>query len=111
MSVKKLVKRWENHAHGTLSKNSYSVHLTVEDAAKVDALSEMYPRRSKEQLISELFSAALEELECSFPYIQGSEVITTDEEGDPIYSDEGHTPQFIDLTKKHLSKYKAANGD
>ena len=111
MSVKDLVKIWEGQAHGSLSKDRYSVHLNIEDAAKVDALSEMYPRRSKEQIISELLSAALDELERSFPYIQGSQVVATDEMGDPIYSDDGQTPAFLDLTKKHLSKYKAANGE
>lgn len=108
MNLKELVGRWEDQAHGTLTKDTYTVHLSVEDAARIDALSEMYPKRSKEQLISELLSAALAELESSFPYIQGAEVVSTDEMGDPIYSDAGQTPMFLSLTKKHFLKRKTS---
>ena len=63
MMLKELVAQWESHAHGMLTKDTYVVHLLVEDAAKIDALAEMYPKRTKEQLISELLSAALAQLE------------------------------------------------
>jgi len=102
MSLKQLVNQWESQAQGALTKETYAVHLTAEDAAKIEALSEMYPKRSKEQLIRELISAALADLEASFPYIQGSKVVSTDEMGDPIFEDVGPTPAFISLTKKHL---------
>lgn len=106
MNVKELVGLWENHAQGLLTEQSYQVNFTLEDAAKIEALSEMYPRRTKEQLISELLSASLAELETSFPYEAGSEVASRDELGDPIYKDVGPTPDFLTLTKKHLAKYK-----
>lgn len=105
MSLKELVAQWETHAQGKLTKETYAVHLLVEDAARLDALVEMYPKRSKEQLISELLSAALGQLEASFPYIQGTKVVATDEMGDAIYEDVGPTPRFLALTKKHLGQH------
>lgn len=107
MTVKDLAKRWENQAQGKLTKSAYQVRLGLEDAAKIDALAEMFPRRNKEQLISELMSAALKELESSFPYRQDSQVVSEDEEGYPIYADAGPTPAFLKLTKKYLSHHKA----
>lgn len=104
MYLKKLVDEWESNAQGKLTQQTYSVHLRVEDAAKIDALSEMYPKRSKEQLISELISAALGELEASFPYVQGARVVATDEMGDAIYEDVGPTPVFIALTQKYMQQ-------
>lgn len=104
MMLKELVTQWESTAHGVLTKESYAVHLLVEDAAKLDALAEMYPKRTKEQLVSELLSAALGQLEASFPYIQGTKVVATDEMGDAIYEDIGPTPRFMALTKKHLKE-------
>lgn len=104
MSLKELVAQWEAHAHGKLTKETYAVHLLVEDAARLDALAEMYPKRTKEQLISELLAAALGQLEASFPYIQGSKVVARDEMGDAIYEDIGPTPRFMALTKKHLQQ-------
>lgn len=108
MTIKELAGLWKDHAQGRFTEEQYSINLTLEDAAKIDALSEMYPRRTKEQLVSELLSAALSELETSFPYIAGKEVATVDEFGDPIYKDEGPTPAFQVLTRKHLANYKKA---
>lgn len=110
-SIRDLVGRWEDNAKGLLTDDSYEVRLTLEDAAKMDALSEMYPRRTKEQLLSELVSAALSELEKSFPYIASHEIATHDEFGDPVFKDNGQTPAFQKLTRKHLAEYKqrAAN--
>lgn len=104
MTIKELVGSWEEHAQGLLTKESYSVKLTIEDAAKIEALAEMYPRRTADQLVSELVSAALAELECSFPYIAGNEVATVDEFGDPVYKDTGPTPEFLQLSRKHLAR-------
>jgi len=106
MMLKALVAQWESQAQGVLTQDTYAVHLLVEDAAKIDALAEMYPKRTKEQLISELLSAALAQLEESFPYVQGATVVATDEMGDAIYEDIGPTPLFMELTKKHLLQHK-----
>ncbi len=34
------------------------------------------------------------------PYVAGSKVISTDEQGDPVYEDVGLTPRFTELTRK-----------
>jgi hypothetical protein len=62
-----------------------------------------------------LLSAALDEIETSFPYIAGAKVISNDEMGDPLFEDIGPTPKFIDLSKKYKAvlkqqQKKAANG-
>ena len=111
MMLKELVAQWESHAQGVLTKETYAVHLLVEDAAKIDALAEMYPKRTKEQLISELLSAALGHLEASFPYVQGTKVVAVDEMDDAIYEDIGPTPRFMELTKKHLAQHKKAGAE
>lgn len=109
MTIRELVGLWEDQAHGLLTQETYDVHLTLADAAKIEALSEMYPRRTKEQLLSEIVSAALSELETSFPYKEGNKVVSVDEMGDPIYNDEGPTPAFQSLTKKHLDSLHSCN--
>lgn len=106
MTLKSLVTEWETSAQGVLTKDTYSVQLTIEDAARIDTLAEMYPKRTKEQLIRELLSAALNMVEESFPYVQGTKVIATDEMGDPLYEDIGPEPRFMSLLDKHLSKHK-----
>ena len=78
----------------------------TEDAAKLAALESMYPRRTKEQIITELLTAALRDLENCLPYEQGARVVTTDEMGDPVYEDIGPTPTFLELSREHLARLK-----
>lgn len=108
MSFKNLISEWETHAQGVLTKETYCVHLTLEDAARIDALAEMYPKRTKEQLIRELLSSALNMVEESFPYVQGNKVVATDEMGDPLYEDLGPEPKFMQLLEKHLQQHQAS---
>lgn len=62
----------------------------------------MYPKRRPEELLGELLGAALEELEASFPYVKGQQVIATDEEDNPLYEDVGPTPRFLALSRRYL---------
>jgi hypothetical protein len=107
MKIKELVQEWESNATGRMSANEYSIPLDVESAARLAALAEMYPKRSAEELLGELVSAALEGIETSFPYVQGTKVIATDEQGDPLYEDIGPTPRFLALSRKHLERLLA----
>lgn len=102
MKIRELAKHWEQTAKGRLTKTGYAIHLDVEAAARLAAIAEMYPKRTPEELLGELLGAALEELEESFPYVQGQHVVATDEEGDPLYEDVGPTPRFLALSRRHL---------
>ncbi|UMZ13216.1 pilin assembly protein [Pseudomonas sp. MPFS] len=102
MKIRELAQHWEENAKGRLSRTGYRIHLDMEAAARLAALAEMYPKRQPEELLGELIGAALEELEASFPYVQGPHVVATDEEGDPLYEDIGPTPRFLALSRQHL---------
>ncbi|AJO76819.1 MULTISPECIES: hypothetical protein [Pseudomonas] len=102
MKIRELAQHWEENAKGRLTKTGYTIHLDVEAAARLAAIAEMYPKRSTEELLGELIGAALEELETSFPYVQGQQVVATDEEGDPLYEDIGPTPRFLALSRRYL---------
>lgn len=104
MKIRDLVSAWEASAKGTLSKQTYCIPLDLESAARLAALGEMYPKRHAEELLGELVGAALQELEASFPYVRGSKVVATDEQGDPVYEDAGLTPRFLALSRKYLQR-------
>lgn len=106
MKVNQLLQHWERTAAGELSPSTYTVRLPLEAAAKLEALSEMYPRRSVENLITDMLSTALNEIEEEMPYVKGSKVVAEDEEGDPIYEDAGPTPRFLSLSRQHLKRLK-----
>lgn len=106
MRVKDLLDQWEKSAGGRLTPQHYTVRLPIQHAAKLAALAEMYPRRSEEELITDLLAAALDEIEAAFPYVQGRHVIAEDDQGDPIYEDVGQTPRFANLNRKHLDRLR-----
>ena len=105
MKIRELAEHWENTAKGRLTDTGYAVHLDVEAAARLAAIAQMYPKRTPEELLGELIGAALEELEASFPYVKGSQVVATDEEGDPLYEDVGATPRFLALSREKLQDF------
>lgn len=107
MKIRDLVRHWEQNAKGRLTRSQYQIHLDLESAARLAALAEMYPKRNVEELLGELIGSALEELESGLPYVKGSKVVATDEQGDPLYEDIGPTPRFLALSRKYLQQLSA----
>ncbi len=101
MSFKELLESWRETAAAERTARTFAVHLPLEEAAQLAALAQMFPGRSSEQLITELLGTALEELAAAMPYVPGTRVISTDEQGDPIYEDVGPTPRFMQLAREH----------
>ena len=101
MSFKELLESWRETAAAARTARTFAVHLPLEEAAQLAALAEMFPGRSSEQLITELLATALQELAAAMPYVPGARVISTDEQGDPIYEDVGPTPRFMQLAREH----------
>jgi len=104
MSFKDLLENWRETASQPRTATEYAVRLPVDDAARLAALAEMFPGRSPEQIITELLGAALQEIETSMPYIAGKQVISNDDQGDPIFEDVGLTPRFVELTRRNRKK-------
>jgi hypothetical protein len=107
ISFKELLESWRETAAQPRTATDYAVRLPVDDAARLAALAEMFPGRSAEQLITDLLGAALQEIETSMPYVAGKKVISSDEQGDPIYEDIGLTPRFMELTRKNRKQLEA----
>ena len=103
MTLRELIENWESTSNSPLTDKEYAVKLPLSDAAKLAALAEMYPSRNVEQIITELLSAALNELEQVLPYVEGEKISSFDELGDPIYEDAGPTRTFVNLTRKYLN--------
>jgi hypothetical protein len=100
MRIKELLRDWEAARSEQRTARSYPVCLPAHDAARVQALAEMYGLATSE-VIADLLAVALNELERSLPYVKGDKVIAEDELGDPIFEDVGPTPSFLALTRKH----------
>lgn len=101
MKIKELVSQWQSTAGEPRTDRTYDVQLPIYDAAKVEALAEMFPGLTRERIITDLLACALDELASSFSYEPGKEVAAYDEMGDPMYADTGLTPRFQALTQTY----------
>lgn len=107
MKFKPLLDRWRKDAAPTLTAQTYAVRLPLDDAARLQALGELFPGHSMEQIITDLLHVALEEIGAAMPYEPGPQVISRDDHGDPVYEDVGMTPRFVELTRKHKKALQA----
>lgn len=106
--MKQLLKEWMLDSQSGPMVKKVAVNLTARDYARICALVELYNGRGEEQIISELLTAALDEVEEALPYIPGKVVIAEDEFGDPVYEDIGLTHKFEELTKKYSASMTKA---
>ncbi len=107
MKIKDLVNHWDKHARGRLTRDRYDMQLSDQHHRRLEKLVALYPMKSSQDLIRDLVSAALDELETSFPYVQGDKVVAYDEDGFEIYEDVGMTPQLVSLSQKHIKRIKS----
>ena len=109
VKIKALLESWQQHAAAPVSATDFAVRLPIDEAARLEALVQLFPGRTREQIIAELLGAALQEVAASMPYVPGKKVISTDDQGDPIFEDVGLTPRFMDLTRRARKQFEAAS--
>lgn len=101
MKFKPLLERWKKAPAPARTAKKYAVRLPLDDAARLQALAELFPGQSIEDLITDLLGAGLDEIAAAMPYVKGPKVISRDDHGDPVYEDIGMTPRLVELTRKY----------
>jgi len=104
MRFKTLLDAWNDRQTTKQTDELYSIRLAVDDAARLHALAELFPGVDEQQLVTDMLSAALDEVEAAMPYVAGDRVIREDEFGDPVYEDVGLTPRFLELVRQHRAR-------
>jgi len=107
VKFKSLLDRWKKVAAPARTAKEYAVRMPLDDAAKLQALAELFPGQSIEELLTDLIGAALDEIGAAMPYEKGPKVISRDDHGDPVYEDVGLTPRFVELTRKFKKNLQA----
>ena len=108
MKFKPLLDRWKKDAPLVLTAREYAVRLPLDDASRLQALTELFPGRTVEQIITDLLHAGLDEIAAAMPYEAGPTVISRDDQGDPVYEDVGLTPRFVELTRRIKKSLQAS---
>ncbi len=108
VKFKPLLDRWKKDPVPLRTAKEYPIRLDIDDAARLQALAELFPGQPIEVLITDLLRAGLDEIAAAMPYEPGPKVISRDDQGDPVYEDIGLTPRFVDLTRKCKKKLAAS---
>jgi hypothetical protein len=108
VKFKPLLERWKKAPAPARTAAEYAVRLPLDDAARLHALTELFPGQPIEGMVTDLLAAALDEVAAAMPYEKGPKVISRDDQGDPVYEDIGLTPRFVELTRKFKKNLQAA---
>jgi len=111
VKFKALLERWKKDTVPARTAEAYAVRLSLDDASRLHALTDLFPGRPIEQIITDLLHAALDEVAEAMPYEPGPKVISRDEQGDPVYEDVGLTPRFAEFAREYRKSLAAACAD
>ncbi len=98
MEPSDLPKIWGAPDHSRLTPKQISIRLPIKIAAQLSALSDIFPSKSKTEIISDLLASALDQLEKSLPCEGYGPVIHVDEDGEDIH--EGYRGPLIEFRSK-----------
>jgi hypothetical protein len=106
METKHLLKTWTGPDNSRLMRNQTSMRLSIHVAAKISALCEIFPQRTKTQIINDLLSTALDELASG---LENNHPWENSEDGLENLPTQQTT--YYTLVEKHLREIEAGNGD
>lgn len=108
MEPRDLVKVWDAPDNSKLTPKQLSIRLPLLVSARISALCDIYPRKTKTEIIGDLLSTALDQLEAALPSACGR--VIDEYEGETIYEDVGLRGRFHDLTGKYLRELEKEAG-
>lgn len=120
MKTSHLHDMWGGPDNTRLTKQQFSFRLPVHIAAKVAALCELYPQKNRTQIVADLLTAALDDLEANLPRGLGEvdsrvDAYMADElgyqVGEVLYKLGGVRGQFRNLANKHFQEMEQELGN
>ena len=113
MSAKDLIKLWKLRDNSRLTSKQMSVRLPTHVAARISAICEVFPNKTKTQVIGDLLSSALDELEKGMSYDESDNPVDILPDGEQIYAvyGPGIRGRYLDTANKHLKELESEIGN
>ncbi len=112
MKASDLVTVWAAPDNSRLTSKQYSFRLPVHVAAKLAALEDLYPTRTRTQLVGDLLATAINEVERNLERHDGAPLRVrhpdTDEE---LFEEAGQIVQYRALANKHYVEIEREMGN
>ena len=102
---------WDAPDNSRLMKKQTSVRLATHIGARISALCDIFPSKSKSQLINDLLAAALQDFENSFEFVPGRDVAQDPYTEEILYEDQGQRVGFLNRANRYLEEYEAEIGN
>lgn len=111
MDPQDLVLRWHEEPKYPLTPKQISIRLPIDVAAKVAALCEIYPARTKTEIIADLVAASVDQLVRALPSEKGDYLESESVPGQiRVYQDIGPKGRFLEATERHLRQLEQEVG-
>jgi len=119
MKADQLHDLWASPDNTRLTTKQFSFRLPVHIAAKIAALCEIYPQKNRTQIVADLLTTALDELEKNLPECAGERLDPSNEADvarelkmkPPIYNMGGARGRFHDAANRYYFELEKELGN
>ena len=111
MKASDLVTVWSAPDNSRLTVKQYSFRFPVHIAAKLSALEDLYPTKSRTQLVGDLLTAAIAGVEQSLPSRPGKFWANDPETDEKVFEAEGMAADFRKLSNKYYQAIEREMGN
>ena len=114
---------WAGPDNSRLVSKQFSFRLPVHIASKIAALCDMYPQKNRTQIVADLLTSALDDLEKNLPASMGTPISEDDEMGEryaaqasnedyvPLFYLGGPRGRFRELANEHYNALESELGN
>ena len=111
MNASDLVTVWSAADNSRLTAKQFSFHPPVHVAAKLAAREEMYPTKSRTQLVDDLLSAAIADVEKAFPSLQGRSIGLDPDTHEEMFEEVGPFARYQSLAGNYYLEMEKELGN
>jgi hypothetical protein len=102
---------WSAPDNSRITSKQFSFRLPVHVAAKLAALAEMYPQKTRTEIVGDLLSTAIDEVAKAMPSYDGKIIGRVPETGEEIYDQYGPSVTFWTLADKYYKELEKEMGN
>ena len=111
MNASDLVTVWSAADNSRLTAKQFSFRLPVHVAAKLAALEAMYATKSRTQLVGDLMSAAIADVEKAFPSVLGRSIGRNQDTDEEIFEEIGPFSRYQSLAETYYREMEKELGN
>lgn len=106
-----LHKLWGRPDNSRLTAKQFSFRLPVHVAAKIAALCELYPTRTRTEIVGDLLSAALEDAIEALPAYPGASMGRHPDTDEEVFEETGPRAEFRRIANGHFEALETELGN